>query len=419
MIKYILPSALLVFLAVADMSEVVRFATFNASLNRNSAGELIMDLNTTDSSQIQSVAEIIQRIRPDVLLINEFDYDETGMAVKLFQDNYLKVAQANDTEPIEYPYYFIASSNTGIPSGVDFDNNNSTSDPNDAFGFGFFPGQYGMLVLSMYPIGEPRTFQKFLWKDMPDALLPKNPDNSSYLSDEALEVFRLSSKSHWDVPVTINEEVVHFLVCHPTPPVFDGPEDRNGRRNYDEIRLWKDYVNDETYLVDDSGETGGLTDTYFVIAGDLNSDPFDGDSVKGAAQLLVDDPLVNTDITPSSNGGPAQAELQAGFNENHEGDPKYDTADFGFNGPGNPDATPGNLRVDYVLPSATLSIKEAGVFWPAPDEPLFPLAEFPTSDHRLVWVDVEAPTGSTSNGATIGYMLGYLLMSLPLLFVVS
>ena len=36
-------------------------------------------------------------------------------------------------------------------------------------------------------------------------------------------------------------ETVHFLVSHPTPPVFDGPEDRNGPRNYDEIRFWADY----------------------------------------------------------------------------------------------------------------------------------------------------------------------------------
>jgi hypothetical protein len=45
---------------------------------------------------------------------------------------------------------------------------------------------------------------------------------------EELEVFRLSSKSHWDVPIVIGRKTVHFLVSHPTPPVFDGPEDRNG-----------------------------------------------------------------------------------------------------------------------------------------------------------------------------------------------
>ena len=35
--------------------------------------------------------------------------------------------------------------------------------------------------------------------------------------------FRLSSKSHWDVPLSIGGRTVHFLVSHPTPPVFDDP----------------------------------------------------------------------------------------------------------------------------------------------------------------------------------------------------
>jgi 3-phytase len=377
---------------------IVRFATFNASLNRNKAGELIADLTLTNVTQIANVAEIIQRIRPHVLLINEFDYDEGLVAARLFQKNYLSVARKNDTVGIAYPYVYVAPSNTGIPSGVDFDGDNNITGPNDAYGFGFYPGQYGMVVLSQYPIvtDEIRTFQRFLWKDMPNALLPVNPKNgSSYYSDAALKVFRLSSKSHWDVPIKVNDTVIHFLVSHPTPPVFDGDEDRNGRRNYDEIRFWKDYINQDKYMYDDKGIFGGLaggkSSSYFVIAGDQNSDPNDGDSVKGAAQLLLDDPLINGSVVPTSKGGPAQAKLQAGVNVNHTGDPALDTADFGFNGVGKPDVTPGNLRVDYVLPSAALSITDAGIFWPAPDDKLFPLAEFPTSDHRLVWVDIAAP----------------------------
>ena len=53
----------------------VRFATFNASLNRSNAGEVITDLSTPDNEQAKAVAEIIQRNNPDVLLLNEFDYD--------------------------------------------------------------------------------------------------------------------------------------------------------------------------------------------------------------------------------------------------------------------------------------------------------------------------------------------------------
>jgi hypothetical protein len=369
-----------------------RFATFNASLNRAAEGELVADLSTPDDPQAQAVAEVIQRVRPDVLLINEFDFDAQGLAARLFQRNYLSVGH-NGAAAIHYPFRFVAPSNTGIPSSFDLDNNGSVGGGNDAFGFGDFPGQFGMAVFSRFPIlrQRVRTFQLFLWKDMPGALLPDDPATpapADWYSPEELAVFRLSSKSHWDLPVLVGGKVVHTLVSHPTPPVFDGPEDRNGRRNFDEIRLWADYVvpSRSRYLYDDQGRRGGLAPgTSFVIMGDQNSDPLDGDSVPGAAQQLLENPRVNTSLTPTSPGGPEQAALQGGANLTHRSDPAFDTADFA-DVPG-----PGNLRADYVLPSRDLHMLEARVFWPLSSDPLFRLVgvfPFPTSDHRLVWVDV-------------------------------
>jgi Endonuclease/Exonuclease/phosphatase family len=369
-----------------------RFATFNASLNRAVEGELVADLSTPGDTQAQAVAEVIQRVRPDVLLINEFDFDAAGLAARLFQQNYLSVGH-NGARPIAYPYRFVAPSNTGIPSGFDLDNNGAVGGPNDAFGFGAYPGQFGMAVFSRYPIlrHQVRTFQLFLWKDMPAALLPDDPATpapADWYSPQELAVFRLSSKSHWDLPVLIGGRVVHTLVSHPTPPVFDGPEDRNGTRNFDEIRLWADYVlpSRSGFVYDDQGNQGGLKPgARFVIMGDQNADPFDGDSVAQAAQQLLENPRVNTSRTPTSPGGPEQAVLQGGANLTHRGDPAFDTADF-LDVPG-----PGNLRADYVLPSKNLRMLDGAVFWPLSSDPLFRLVgvfPFPTSDHRLVWVDV-------------------------------
>ncbi|MFZ0013820.1 MAG: endonuclease/exonuclease/phosphatase family protein [Acidimicrobiia bacterium] len=382
----------------------VRFATFNASLNRANDGQLIDDLSTPANTQARNVAEVIQRTRPDVLLINEFDYDDGNVAVDLFQANYLSVGQ-NGAEVIEYPYRMGFPSNTGALSGFDLNHDGITADAgaigtadyaNDSWGFGSFPGQFGFAVFSTYPIDvdDIRTFQTFLWQDMPGALLPVDPQTGeSWYSEEILSEFRLSSKNHVDVPIEVGHKTVHFLVSHPTPPVFDGPEDRNGTRNHDEIRFWADYVgpgNQGDYIYDDAGNTGGLQPgSMFVIAGDQNSDPFDGDSIPGSAQLLIEHPLVNAKVTPTSQGGVDRAAAQPG-NETHIGDPAEDTADFS-----EPPFGPGNLRADYVLPSKSLQIRDSGVFWPADDDPLMRLTgtgifgdPVPTSDHRLVWVDV-------------------------------
>lgn len=380
--------------AAAPREADARFATFNASLNRSFAGQLIADLSTPANVQARNAAETIQRIRPDVVLINEFDYDAAGTALRLFQDNYLSISQ-NGAAPIVYPYRFAAESNTGIPSGFDFNNNGVIGGPDDAYGFGFYPGQFGMAVYSMYPIDATgiRTFQRFLWKDMPGALLPNDPATpapADWYSPAELNVFRLSSKSHWDLPLLVGKKVVHFLTSHPTPPVFDGPEDRNGTRNFDEIRLWADYITpgNGDYLYDDGGGRGGLAPgSLFVIAGDQNSDPLDGDSIPGSIQLLLEHPLVNTKATPSSPGAVQQNALQGRANLTHRSDPQFDTADFS-------DTAPGNLRADYVLPRKTLQIVDSAVFWPLASDPLFRLVgtfPFPTSDHRLVWVDVTVP----------------------------
>ena len=354
----------------------VRVATFNASLNRAAEGQLVTDLSTPDDAQARQVAEVVQRARPDVLLVNEFDHDEVGEAVDLFRDNYLEVPQRG-ADPIDYPYAYSAPVNTGVPSGLDLDNSGTVGGPGDALGFGFFPGQYGMVVYSRFPIDADRvrTFQDFLWRDMPGTRLP-----TDFYSAEEQAVLPLSSKSHWDVPVRVGGRTVHVLASHPTPPVFDGPEDRNGTRNADEIRFWADYVSGgrrSAYIYDDEGRRGGLRAGSFVIAGDQNSDPLDGDSIPGAAQQLLDHPRVQDSPVPASKGAVVAAQTQPG-NETHRSPARFDTADF--------TEPPGNLRADYVLPSRSLRIRDAAVFWPAPGAPYADLLT--ASDHRLVWVDL-------------------------------
>ncbi|MFA5683741.1 MAG: endonuclease/exonuclease/phosphatase family protein [Lysobacteraceae bacterium] len=371
-----------------DQAPALRVATYNVSLNHDEAGGLIAQLEG-DHLPARQVAAVIQRVRPDLLLLNEFDHDADGRAARLFVERYLGQGQFGESA-IAYPHVYAAPVNTGVPSGLDLDGDGRTDGPGDAWGFGRHPGQYGMLVLSRHPIDRAavRTFQQLRWSALPGALAPLDAKTGKpWYPAEVWSQLRLSSKSHWDVPVETPQGRLHFLVAHPTPPVFDGPEDRNGRRNHDEIRLWAEYVSgqDLPWLCDDAGHCGGLPgDARFVIAGDYNADPADGDSHGAAILQLLEHPRLLRHPTPRSEG----AIIAARDNEaehRHRGNPAHDTGNFG--------PRTGNLRIDYVLPSVGFSVLQSGVFWPPPDAPEAPWIE--ASDHRMVWLDIVVPSAAT------------------------
>lgn len=375
-------------------SNSFKVATYNISHYRATAGALITDLATVNATQSQNIARVIQRNNADVLLLNEFDYDAKGEALKRFQENYLEVGQSGEA-PVYYPYAFIAPSNTGIASGFDLDNNGTivttpgaTGYGEDALGFGAFPGQYAFVVLSKHPIDTAniRTFQKFLWKDMPGALLPDDPDiagTGDWYSPAELNVYRLSSKNHADVPVLVNGTPVHILASHPTPPVFDAPGaglpwkagvDHNGRRNSDEIRFWSDYVTpaSSAYIYDDTETSaapgGGLApNSRFVLVGDQNADQNEGDSTPPAILSVINNVLFNGAFVPGGGAGP-QPDDTAGFS--------------------------GGVRVDYALPSIFgFDAPTGGVFWPGAGDPMS--GAITASDHHLVFVNL------TLNGVTL------------------
>lgn len=351
----------------------IRVATFNADMARKGAGVLIDDIEKR-TPQILAVAEIILHARPDILLINEIDHDHDGQALADFA--YLLAEGVGGLDGLDLPHRFLAPVNTGVPSGLDLDGDGKVMGARDALGYGRFPGQYGMAILSAVPLDNARTFQNFAWSKVPWAVQPRDPDGTAYYSAEAWARLPVSSKSHWDVTALLPDgRGLHLLASHPTPPVFDGPENRNGLRNAAEIRFWVDYIDGLDWMIDDAGGQGGLPpDAQFVVLGDLNADPRKGDgerdTVAGlAAHRRVQDPQ------PKSAGAAAL------------GSPS-DTADWReTNGPG-------NLRVDYVLPSDGLRLAGSGVFWPHPDDPLYRLVAIDgrnraSSDHRLVWVDIE------------------------------
>ncbi len=348
---------------------MVRVASYNVSLTRRGPGVLLRDIRAGKDRQIGAVLQIITRVRPDILVLSGFDYDADQAALGAFR-------RALKKRGVAYPYVFSRAPNSGLRSGVDLDGDGKTDGPGDAQGYGRFFGAGGMAVLSRLPIiaSEVQDYTAGLWRDFPGALKPRDALGRIFPSRQAWKIQRLSSTNHWVVPVRLGPgRLLHLLISHPTPPVFDGAEDRNGRRNHDEVAFWSRLI----------GQGGVLPP--FVVAGDLNIDPLDGAGRKDAIQGLLSSRVLQ-DPAPSSTGAILAVRRQGGANLTHRTPAGLDTVDWDER------KGPGNMRVDYVLPSVDLKVVAAGVFWPPPGRKAARLVRAAAKGgtrHHLVWVDLQ------------------------------
>lgn len=351
-------SATLLLAPLCVHADTLRIATFNTELQRKGPGLLLRDIQRARDPQINAVIAVIVHVAPDILALQGIDWDYDGVALAAFADRLEEAGQA-------YPYRFALRPNSGMATGLDMDGDGRRGRPRDAQGYGLFTGQGGMAILSRYPIlhGEVQDFTPMLWRDLPGAILPTYPDGQPFPSDEAQTAQRLSSTGHWVVPIILpNGQQMSLLTFQATPPVFDGPEDLNGRRNHDEIRFWRLFLN---------GEIGTPPTGRFVLAGGANLDPFDSDGRNAAIATLLDDPRLQTISPPSPGAAIARDQGHAGPNQ-------LDTVDW---------EKPGRLRVDYLLPSQGWQVVDTGVYWPEPDAAGYNDV-ITASRHRLVWVDL-------------------------------
>ncbi|KPP93123.1 MAG: Endonuclease/Exonuclease/phosphatase family [Rhodobacteraceae bacterium HLUCCA08] len=347
-------------LAVPGRAETLRIAVFAAPLSRDGPGLLLRDILRAEDDQIAATVAIIAQVDPDILLLTDVDHDTDLVALTA-------LAEMLNAAGAPYPHRFALRSNAGMATGLDLDGNGRAGEPRDAQGYGRFAGDGGLALLSRYPVQTDavRDLSGLLWRDLPGATLPM-VDDAPFPSAEAQAVQRLGSTGHWVVPVSVGDRTLTLMAWSATPPVFDGPEDRNGLRNRDELRLWQ-------VLLD--GGLGASPAPPFVILGNAQLDPVDGDGINAAMVDLLADPRLQ-DPAPLSEGGRLAAD------PDHRGDPALDTADWDG---------PGNLRVAYVLPSSDLRVTGSGVFWPAPDRPEARLLGddgLAAGPHRLVWVDI-------------------------------
>ena len=325
----------------------LRIATFNTELSRPGPGLLLRDINRGEDAQIAAVVTVIAATRPDILALQGIDWDYDNLALKALEQR-LAAAGA------PYPHLFAQQPNSGLATPLDLDGDQRRGGAGDSQGYGNYTGRGGIAVLSRYPIRteEIRDLTPLLWRDIPGATLPRHPDGSAFPSPQAQAIQRLSSTAHWALPIALDAQTrLTLLSFQATPPLFDGPEDRNGLRNADEIRLWQRFLDGQ--LPDTLGPPPTQT---FVLAGGANLDPDTGDGNRAAIATLLQDPRLQD---------PRPASSQAGTK----------TVDWGDGR---------RMRVDYLLPSRDWQVTGAGVVWP--DDTVSAAAT--ASRHRLVWVDI-------------------------------
>ncbi len=317
----------------------LRVATYNLGLGRDGPGLLLKDI-LAQKPDILALAQTIHSTNPDVILLTGFDNDYQNFALQQF----------NALEGLQFPFLFAPLGNEGLQSGLDINGNGRLRDWNDAWGFGRFEGSKAMALLSRYPIGETRVFNHILWQDFGPN--PHAPQAGPFYPPALWPQLRLAAHSLWDVEVLAPSLTLHIIAAHPSPPVFDGPENANGLRNAAEIGFLSQYLSGAR-VQDDSGRTAPLAAGPVVLLADLNADPDKGDSLKPALRALLAHPRLQDPVSQPTVDWP----------------------------------TTGKLRVDYVLPDARLTVHNAGVVWPENTDEPDPTA----SRHRLVWADISPP----------------------------
>jgi len=325
---------LLLFAGLAQ-AEPLRIATFNAELSRKGPGLLLRDILRANDPAVLSVVNAIVAAQPDIIALQGIDYDLEGRALDALAR---QLAEAG----LSYPHHFAAPPNAGRQSGVDLDGDGKRGGPGDAQGYGRFFGQGAMAILSRYPFvtDQFQDFSGLLWRDLPGTLYPMI-QGAPFAGPEAHAAQRLSSNGHWSLPVQVPKfGPITLLTYHATPPVFDGPEDRNGRRNHDETAFWTHHI---------EGLIGTPPDEAFVLLGDANLDPNRGDGRGAAIAALLSHPGLQDPL------------------------PDLPTVNWDSTGP---------MRVDYLLPSQNLQVSGAGRHWAEGAE---------ASRHALVWVDLISP----------------------------
>ncbi len=288
--------------------------------------------------QISSLVKVITAALPDVLVLTGFDNDAGDLALAQFAARFGG----------KFPYFRGLVGNEGRESGLDLDGDGKLGGWADALGFGKFPGNAGMAILTRYPILSVSNENEILWTGVEGAGMPRRSDGSYFLRSDVAVKIPVFSHGFFEVDIDLGDSVLTVFASYLSPPVFDGPEDMNGLRNAAELQTIAGLLKDRS--------------EPFALLADLNNDPQKGEGHKAPllellAQLGQPDDLIGL---PTANWASVA-------------DP---------------------MRVDYVLPAPSVNVVRAGVVSPDQSSKNYGLTEADirlASDHWLVWADIVPP----------------------------
>ncbi|MDO8985265.1 endonuclease/exonuclease/phosphatase family protein [Cypionkella sp.] len=325
----------------------LRVAIYNIDFWAKGPGLALQSLTRGDNPAQLAAIQVIAKLDANVLLLTGIDYDLHGDTLAALEKRLTEAGAS-------YPYRLPLRPNTGVATGLDLDGNGILGEPRDAMAYGRWAGEGGMAILSRLPIDTEniRDFSGFLWADLPGALMPPDTPPGQLLS----------TTGAYEVPITLPDgKILRLLAYYAGPPIFDGPEDRNGRRNHDESAFWLHLLAGDLHFKP--------PEPPFVILGQSNLDPADGAGRKQAITALLHH-FALQDPRPrgqSTRHDPGQS-----------GDPALDTALY---------PVIGGLRVEIVLPSKDLHITASGVEWPPDSDPTAAILTT-ASRHHPLWVDL-------------------------------
>ncbi|MBW2522711.1 MAG: endonuclease/exonuclease/phosphatase family protein [Deltaproteobacteria bacterium] len=342
----------------------VRIAQFN--VQGLSTDKLLDPAN----GQVRAVTEIVARFDPDILCIEELEYDLEGVPVAeqvpgRFDggaQNAARIAAALNaaTSGAPYEHTLITLSNSGfLWAGPD----------NGVLEFGsrgageLADMNYG--IVSRYPIlkDQVRVVTDVAWSDLPDNVTAQMQSEIGAVVPEGYPLF---SKALVIAPIDVDGEVLVIVLLHPVPPIIYPTWPY---RNHDELGGARALLDGVLPGVDPLPE-----DARFVLVGDLNADPDDGDSLPGAIRQLLDHPRLVPYQPEGAGTGGNNPQRNTNVSDCPSTTPIDPTASF-------------QLQLDYLMPSATIGEPlDGGVFFPA-ESADFDLA-CRGSDHMMLWAEL-------------------------------